>query len=103
LTPGMYDDFDPAIVFEGDWEHVEGAAGAYHGTSSSSQDGTVSIDFEGKAIRWVHQRRAAAEVTIDRVPVDSGQTRFCCFGPGKHYLQIRARGPVDVDAVRVER
>jgi hypothetical protein len=126
-SPGFYDDFDPVIVYRGNWSQDETfAEAAKHTVSYTDIPGSeVIFAFDAKALNWVFTKapnRGVAEVTIDGVskgaidlysPVIEWQSkvRFCCFTAGKHVLTIRVTGQthakstgrfVDVDGFLVE-
>ncbi len=125
--PGFYDDFDPAIVFHGDWDHdATFEAPARHTVSYTDLPGAdIVFAFDGKALTYVFTRalnRGIAAVTIDgedqgTIDLYARSTewqvsrRFCCFAPGRHTAVIRVTGRsrpeatgrfVDVDALVVE-
>jgi hypothetical protein len=125
---GFYDDFDPSLVYRGDWTHDNHTfAEPDRRTVSFTDvpDAEVEIDFEGKALTYVYTKavnRGLASVTIDGaeqgvVDLYSGdtqwqsRTRFCCFAPGRHLAIIRATGKanpqskgkfIDLDSFTVE-
>jgi putative flippase GtrA len=125
---GSCDDFDPALVYRGDWTHDNHTfAEADRRTVSFTDvpDAEVEIDFEGRALTYVYTKavnRGMASVTIDGadqgvVDLYSGdtqwqsRTRFCCFAPGRHLAIIRATGKanpqskgkfIDLDSFTVE-
>jgi hypothetical protein len=127
VRPGFYDDFDPAILFRGDWTRDRSFADPdRHTISFSDVPGSeVEIFFEGKALTYVYTKasnRGVASVTMDGLDqgtVDlysadirwQSQTRFCCFAPGRHVAVIRVTGKanpkskaafIDVDSFTVE-
>ena len=97
-SPGFYDDFDPIIVYRGDWSHDEEfAEPAKHTVSYTNIPGAeATFAFGGQALNWIFTKapnRGIAEVIIDgtsKGPVDSiprpscGRVRFAsaAFGPG---------------------
>jgi putative flippase GtrA len=124
---GSYDDFDPALLYRGDWTNDKNFAEAdRHTVSYSDAPGAeVEIAFEGKALTYVYtkaQNRGIASVTVDGVDrgtVDlysaetkwQSRTRFCCFGAGRHVAVIRLTGRanpqsrgkfIDLDSFTVE-
>jgi glycosyltransferase involved in cell wall biosynthesis len=125
---GWYDDFDPAIRFQGNWEHSTGFEKPYHGTISfAGQMGArAELAFEGRSLVYLFTKafnRGIAEVLIDGEPrgvVDlysprtewQSRAEFCCFAPGRHVVAIVVSGRknaaaagwyVDLDALLVER
>jgi len=128
LVPrGTYDDFDPALVFRGDWDHDDAFAGPAGHTISFSDDtgAQVSLLFEGTALTYVFTKapnRGLAELIVDgasRGIVDlyspkvewQSRLRFCCFARGRHLAVLRVVGRqrpgsagqfIDVDAFVVE-
>jgi hypothetical protein len=126
-SPGVYDDFDPAVRFKGEWTHDENFKEPALGTISYSDmaGAEFSLAFSGKALTYIFTmapNRGIAAVTIDGLsqgaidlysPQVEWQTRrrFCCFGPGRHVLTVRVTGQanasskgrfVDVDSIEVE-
>ena len=128
VHPGSYDDFDPALLYRGDWTHDNHTfAEADRRTVSFTDlaDAEVEIDFEGKALTYVYTKavnRGIASVSIDGADqgvVDlyspgtewQSRTRFCCFAPGRHVAIVRATGRanpqskgkfIDLDSFTVE-
>jgi hypothetical protein len=127
VSPGFYDDYDPAVVFRGDWTKSSAFEGPdRHTISYTDVPGSeAQIVFEGKALTYEYTKapnRGLAEVTIDgqsqgTVDLYSANiewrihTRFCCFGPGKHVAIIRVAGRanpkstgrfIDLDSFTVE-
>jgi len=125
--PGVYDDFDPALRFTGEWNHDENFAQPYlHTITYIDLPGAeFSLTFEGQAITYIFTKapnRGIAEVTIDgtsQEPLDlysasiewQARRRFCCFRRGRHVLTVRVTGRanpnssgkyVDVDSLVVE-
>lgn len=108
---GFYDDFDPALVYRGDWNNDRNFAEPdQHTISFTDLPGAeVEIAFEGKALTYVYTKaanRGIASVTVDGVDqgaVDlysaetqwQSRTRFCCFAAGRHVAVIRATGKAD--------
>jgi len=124
---GSYDDFDPALLYRGDWRHDRTFAEPDQNTISFTDvpGAQVEIDFVGKALTYVYTRaenRGIASITVDGVeqgPVDlysadvkwQSHTRLCCFAPGRHVARIRATGKanpqakgwfIDLDSFTVE-
>lgn len=128
VHPGVYDDFDPALVYRGDWTHDNHTFAEADQRTVSFTDvpnAEVEIDFEGKALTYVYTKavnRGMAAVTIDGADqsmVDlysadtqwQSRTRFCCFLPGRHVAIIRGTGKanpqskgkfIDLDSFTVE-
>jgi hypothetical protein len=123
---GVYDDFDPAIVFHGDWTRTDEFKDSYRSTISFSDTpgAGISFEFEGAELIYVFTKapnRGIAEISIDGV--DQGKfdlyspdiewqsrLRFRVLGTGPHLLAIRVLGQsrpaaagrfVDVDALEV--
>jgi hypothetical protein len=68
--PGFYDDFDPTIVFYGEWSHDESFEGPSRHTISYNDipRAEVKFAFDGKALNWIFTKapnRGIAEVSID--------------------------------------
>lgn len=128
VPSGRYDDFDPAIVYVGEWKHNDSFEQPYmHTVSFSNEPGaTMTIAFEGRMITWIFDlapNRGIAEVTIDgkaQDPADlyAASTKwdsgvdYCCFGPGRHVLKVTVTGKhhpdssdsfVDVDLFQVHK
>jgi hypothetical protein len=105
VTRGYYDDFDPAIRFQGDWQQDTSFDGADRHTISYSDSAgaEVSIAFDGTVLIYVFTRapnRGIADVVIDGAdwgtvdlyaPGVEWQSRLkvCCNGPGKHMAVVR--------------
>lgn len=127
VRQGFCDDFDPALLFLGDWNKDKGFAEPdKHTISYTDIEGSeVQIVFEGKALTYVYTKaanRGIASVTIDGVeqaPVDlysaatqwQSQTRFCCFPFGRHTAVVKWTGKsspqskgtfIDLDSFTVE-
>jgi hypothetical protein len=127
VQPGFYDDFDPALVYRGDWNMDRGFAEPDNHTVSYTDDTTASVEiaFQGKALVYTYTKapnRGIASLTVDGVeqgPVDlyagkiewQSSTRFCCFAPGRHLAVLRVTGQrnpqssgkfVDLDSFSVE-
>jgi hypothetical protein len=126
-SPGFYDDFDPAIVFRGSWDHDESFDGpARHTVSYTDVPGAeMAFAFEGRGLTYVFTKapnRGVASIAIDGADQGSmdlyspaiewqAKRRFCCFAAGRHLLVIRVAGKadpqssgrfVDVDGLIVE-
>ena len=127
MTRGRYDDFDPAVLFHGDWERgadFEEALG--HTTSYTEAAGAeIALAFEGTEVTWIFARapnRGMAEVSIDGVsrgevdqygPEPRWQQRvsFGGLAHGRHLLEIRVQGKhrpeaigsyIDLDAFEIQ-
>lgn len=108
VQPGVYDDFDPSIVFQGDWVHDKSFEGPYQHTISfaDTPGAEVSIAFRGTALTYVFtkapNRGIAAVVidgnaprTVDLYSADAewqSRQTFCCFSAGRHRAVIRVTG-----------
>jgi hypothetical protein len=107
VSPGAYDDFDPALRFHGSWTRSRAFAGPYrHSVSYSDSPGAeVEFAFEGSALTYIFTKsfnRGIAELRIDGVPHEidlySPQTEwqsrmeFCCLGAGRHVAALRVTG-----------
>jgi len=123
---GMYDDFDPALHFDGDWEQNRSFTGPYHGTITfTDRPGAgVRFAFTGQAVTYVFTRsfnRGYADIRIDGLdrasinqyaPKTEWQARLSfAVDPGSHTIEVRVGGRkspesagqyVDVDAFVVE-
>ncbi len=95
VPPGRYDDFDPAILFRGDWERsadFEAALG--HTTSYTEAPGAeISFAFQGVELTWIFARapnRGIARVTIDGV----ARGDFDLYGAGAQWRQRLTFGPL---------
>jgi len=111
VGPGFYDDFDPALLYRGDWTKDTSFDGPdrHTITYANAPGSEVQIDFEGKALTYVYTKapnRGMASVTIDGVDqgdVDlysagigwQSHTRFCCFAAGRHVAIIGVAGKAD--------
>jgi len=127
LGPGSYDDFDPALIFRGDWTKSTSFDRPDRHTISWSDvlGSEVQIAFTGKALTYQYTKapnRGVASVTVDgesRGTVDlyssaiewQAHTRFCCFAPGPHLAVIGVTGQsdprstgrfIDIDSFTVE-
>ena len=124
---GFYDDYDPALLFRGDWTKSSSFDGPDRHTISYSDipGSEAQIVFEGTALTYEYtkaENRGLAEVIIDGASqgtVDlyslntewQTRTRFCCFAAGKHVAVIRVVGRanpkskglfIDLDSFTVE-
>jgi len=127
VSSGFYDDFDPAVLFRGDWTMDRSFEGPDRHTISYSDipGSEAQILFEGKALTYEYTKapnRGLAEVIIDggsQGTIDlyspkvewQTHTRFCCFAAGKHVAVIRVVGRanpkstgvyIDLDSFTVE-
>ena len=127
VSRGFYDDFDPALIYRGDWTKDTTFTQADRSTISWSDipRAEAQIVFEGKALTYVYTKalnRGIAEVlidgasqaTLDLYSADTqwqSRTRFCCFAAGRHVAVIRVTGQanpksqgrfVDLDSFTVE-
>ena len=111
VQAGTYDDFDPALVYRGDWTKSRGFREPDQHTVSYTDivNSDVEIAFEGRALTYVYTKasnRGIASVVVDGV--DQGEvdlysadtqwqkrTRFCCFAPGRHVAVVRVTGKAD--------
>ncbi|HTX34283.1 MAG TPA: glycosyltransferase [Bryobacteraceae bacterium] len=125
--PGVYDDFDPALRFTGEWVHDRNFQQPDLQTISyaNAPGAEISLTFNGQALTYVFTmapNRGVAEVFIDgasqgTIDLYAGaiqwqtRRRFCCFASGKHVVSIRVTGQanarsagrfVDVDSLVVE-
>jgi glycosyltransferase involved in cell wall biosynthesis len=105
VKPGYYDDYDPALVYQGAWSKRQ-----LHGpdrdtsTHSGEPGAAVSLAFDGKRVYYVYAKdsdHGIASVTIDgvaREPIDmyapsvewQHKEGYCCFAPGRHVIVIRS-------------
>jgi hypothetical protein len=127
LSRGFYDDFDPALLFRGDWTKSNSFDGPdrHTVTYSDTPGSEAQIVFEGTALTYEYTKapnRGLAEVIVDgssQGTIDlyspniewQTHTRFCCFAAGKHVALVRVVGRanpkstgvfIDVDAFTVE-
>ncbi|HEV2446760.1 MAG TPA: hypothetical protein VGS58_12595, partial [Candidatus Sulfopaludibacter sp.] len=127
LQPAVYDDFDMAVLFRGDWRRTQHFAEPIRGTLTyaDAPGAEASVTFEGRGLTYIFSKqpdRGMAEILIDgavRATVDlySPQIewqrayRVCCLAYGRHMATIRVLGQsragaagriVDVDGVAVE-
>ncbi|MGD0868213.1 MAG: glycosyltransferase [Bryobacteraceae bacterium] len=127
VSAGFYDDFDPALIFRGDWTKSTNFDGPDRHTISYSDipGSEAQIVFEGRALTYAYTKapnRGLAEVIIDGISQSTvdlyspdiewqTHTRFCCFTAGKHVAVIRVVGRanpksagrfIDLDSFTVE-
>src|SRR5271157_1999725 len=127
VSAGFYDDFDPALLFRGDWTRDRSFEGPdRHTISYSNVPGSeAQIIFKGTALTYTYTKapnRGLAEVTIDGASqgaVDlysaniewQTHTRFCCFAAGTHVAVVRVAARanpkstgvfIDLDSFTVE-
>jgi hypothetical protein len=111
VHPGFYDDFDPALLYRGDWtkDRTFERADQHTITFTNIPGSEVEIRFEGKALTYVYTKafnRGMAQVAVDGVDqgtVDlysgntewQSRTRFCCFAKGPHTAVIKLTGRAD--------
>jgi hypothetical protein len=70
VGPGLYDDADPAIVYEGPWAHDKGWAHAHLTTIafSNSPGSKVTLAFQGSSLAYIYTKaanRGRADIAID--------------------------------------
>jgi len=123
---GTYDDFDPALHFDGDWEQTGSFTGPYRNTISFTDrpGAAVRLAFTGQGVTYVFTRtfnRGFAEVRIDGTDCGSidlysqktewQASRRFAVAPGRHEIEVRVAGRkspasagqfVDVDGFVVE-
>ena len=120
LPAGIYDDYDPGIWYRGSWTRRGGVdrTWAHTMTESDAPGAEISFAFAGTAVTYVHSKgpdRGLAEISIDGISQGSvdlyaprtewqSRSRFCCFGKGRHVVEIRVAGRkiVDLDSFVVE-
>jgi hypothetical protein len=127
VSAGFYDDFDPALLFRGDWTKDSKFDGPDRHTISYSDipGSEAQIVFEGRALTYAYTKapnRGLTEVTIDgssQGTIDlyspniewQTHTRFCCLAAGKHVAVVRVLGRanpnstgvyIDLDSFTVE-
>jgi hypothetical protein len=127
LEPGFYDDYDPAIVFRGDWRRQPHLQGADRDTATSTDapGAEIQIAFRGRELHYIHgmgPNYGIAQVTVDgqaQRPLDLFHKEsewqqndvFCCFGPGRHEAVVRATGEknaestgtrIDLDSIQIK-
>lgn len=120
--PGVYDDANVAIDYEGEWMLDQSFAAAAGGTVSYSSDANAAIRFAftGDRITYVFTKafnRAHAAISIDGSPRGvfdlassdpqwQSKLVFDHLGPGTHEIVIRSAGPagryLDLDQLIVE-
>jgi len=115
VGPGFYDDFDPAILYRGDWSHDEQFEPPDRHTVSyiDIPGAEAALAFQGTAVTYTYTKapnRGIAAVSIDgkvQASIDlfsrsvawQTHTRFCCFAPGRHTIVIRVSGDANPQAV----
>jgi hypothetical protein len=107
VSPGVYDDFDPALRFHGLWTRSREFNGPYrHSISYTFKPGAeTTFAFEGQSLTYVYTKapnRGLARIEIDGVAhaVDlysptvqwQARTQFCCLAPGRHLVVLSATG-----------
>jgi len=107
VSPGVYDDFDPALRFHGLWTRSREFKGPYRNSISYTNipRAEVTFAFQGQSLTYVYSKasnRGLARIEIDGVaheidlysPKVQWQTRteFCCLVPGRHLVVLRATG-----------
>jgi glycosyltransferase involved in cell wall biosynthesis len=126
VRPGIYDDFDPAIVFDGPWIHNPGwpQARSHTLTYANLPGAKVSFAFQGGLLAYVYTKaanRGMADIAIDGVHKASldlyslktqwGYQAFFKLDRGRHLAVITIlpdKNPqssdrfVDVDAFEVQ-
>ena len=125
VGPGLYDDYDPAILFRGDWQRESAMHGPDCATNTHAETpgAETSIAFEGRELHYIHAMGpdyGIASVTIDgqlKQPIDlyyqhigwQHNTTFT-LQPGRHLAVIRVSGEknpastglrVDLDSFQV--
>jgi hypothetical protein len=126
-TTGRYNDFDPRILYRGEWFRDDRFPAAWASTITYTDDpgATATFAFAGDSLVWRFTRasnRGIAEVTIDGSPrggfdlysqdVQWQSTQaFENLGAGRHLLVIRVSGQkrleadgafVDIDSLEVK-
>lgn len=105
VGPGFYDDYDPGILFHGDWREEAGLHGPDRDTATRAETpgAEISIAFDGRELHYIHAMGpdfGIALVTIDgqpKEPIDlyykdldwQHKSTYCCFQPGRHLAIIR--------------
>ena len=105
VAPGIYDDLDPHIEFQGLWQHdLQFPQTAAHSVTYSNAPGdTFGLSFNGTAIAYVYTKasnRGMARIAIDgREPASinlysretqwQAQTVFGGLGAGPHRIEVR--------------
>ena len=107
VSPGVYDDFDPALRFHGLWTRSREFNGPYRRSISYTNipGAEATFAFEGKSLTYVYTKapnRGLARIEIDGVAhaIDlyspkvqwQARTEFCCLAPGRHLVVLRATG-----------
>ena len=107
VSPGVYDDFDPALRFHGPWTRSRIFNGPYrHSISYTYSPGArVSFAFEGQSLTYVYTKapnRGVARMEIDGAAhaIDlyspnvqwQARTQFCCLAPGRHLVVLSPTG-----------
>jgi hypothetical protein len=104
VGPGYYDDYDPAILFHGDWQKQAGVHGPDRdtNTNAATPGAEISIAFDGRELNYIHGMGpdyGIASVTIDgqaKDPIDlynkdldwQHKATFT-VQPGRHVAVIR--------------
>jgi hypothetical protein len=125
VQPGVYDDFDPAVVFHGTWirDKVWPRTHAHTVTYSNGPGSEIRLAFQGAALTYIYTKasnRGMADVAIDCVhtavldlysPTTRWQSRTAFkVDPGQHLAVITIlpdKNPksadrfIDVDAFEV--
>jgi glycosyltransferase involved in cell wall biosynthesis len=107
VGPGYYDDYDPAILYRGDWQKLAALHGPDRDTSTHAETpgAEIAIAFEGRELNYIHAMGpdyGIASVTIDgqpKEPLDlyykdldwQHKTTFP-LPPGRHLAVIRITG-----------
>jgi hypothetical protein len=126
VRPGLYDDSDPAIVYQGTWTHDKGWPQAHSTTVTFSNlpGSLVRFAFQGRSLAYVYTKaanRGRADIAIDGVrkatldlysPKPEWQSRTIFkMGAGRHLAVITIlpdKNPkssdrfIDVDAFEVQ-
>ena len=108
VEPGFYDDYDPAILFRGEWSKEPRVHGPDRDTTShtDSPGAEIRFAFQGRELNYIHGMGplyGIAAVTVDgtpQKPVDlyykdldwQHKETYCCFVSGRHLAVIRATG-----------
>jgi hypothetical protein len=126
VSRGFYDDFDPAVQFDGDWINDKSFDGPdrHTVTYTDTAGATASLKFQGSELTYVFTKapnRGIAAVSVDGVDVGTidlyapevewqARQKVCCKAAGKHEVTIRVTGTanahsegrfVDVDSLQV--
>jgi glycosyltransferase involved in cell wall biosynthesis len=107
VGPGFYDDYDPAILFRGDWQKVSKLHGPDRDTNTHAETpgAEIAFAFEGRELNYIHGMGpdyGIASVTIDgqaKEPIDlyykdldwQHKATFA-LSPGRHLAVIRITG-----------